>query len=229
MTRDQVVAAMLSEFGKSGVKTAEKISMWVGDITIDLLSRNDGRFSGLHKTKDITIVTTDDHYKLPTDYNTADKNFYEFDSTGAFIRKLAIISKADWLDRKSQAKYAASRVAYIEKLQSYTNAAGAKLGRGYYLILGAKPDTTGFYSFPYYRRPIEDDTDLIRNHEIVKVGVRGKAVEFNPNHARDKGEYGNRRAGFRERANKHITQMITRPSHKIQRLNRKMGKIGSGL
>lgn len=221
-TSAHIVQSLMDEFGKTSSAARGQIEAWVGGITVDLLSQNDGRFSKLKKSQSITIAVDTREYKINSDYNTAHKNFYQVDSDGDFTRRLTVVSEAEILERKQQDKYAGIKMAYVEYQTDGDD------GPGYYLVLGEDPDAAGYYKFQYYRKPTERDTDLILNPEIVKMGVRGSANQYNPHSEIDMATYMRMRSGFSERPGKHIKSMTVRPHRGIRTHNRNMQTIGKG-
>lgn len=161
-----IVKEMMDEFGKSSPEVQRRIQRVVDEVTIDILSNNEGRFRRLAKTATITVTSASKQYRLPHDFNTAKNYFNELDSDGEFVAERSIVSESMFYQRKGDADYTGSMWAMIETLQDHAD------GPGEYLILNALPDDTGYYKFPYYRKPVKNDTDIITNVRVVKSGVR---------------------------------------------------------
>jgi len=213
-----IVQRLMDEFGKDSQAARQQIEQAVGEITVDLLSQNQGRFLGLEKTLSITINNTDTEYRLPADFNTAKKTFYEVNSDGDYIAECMCLSKSEVQNRMSEGAYSGYRLAYIRR-----NILGAS-GRGDYLVIADAPDETKYFEFDYYREPTENDTDVIRNDHIVMTGARGLLPQFvdMDRAAYQTGIYSRMRDGFREHPEKRKTKRIMLPSKRIGNHNRRM-------
>lgn len=222
-TRAQIVQELLTEFDKNTPAAATKIDLKVGDITLELLNLNGGRFKDLERSTTLTLVSGTTEYLLPDDFNTAKKTHSEVDSEGKFIAECTVVSKAAVHRRIAEGQYRGYRIGYIAEL------ATADIP-GKYLILGADPEETTYWEFDYYRTPTKEDTDIIRNIDILKDGVRAGLPEFvGPQMAVIyQGKYEREKQGFREDPEKNLTQIQTQPARRVGRHNQKMQRIGQG-
>lgn len=220
-SRAEITADLLEEFGKSSDAARAKIDRWVGDITVDLLSQNEGRFKGLKIDYHITVSTSEKAYKLPANYNSAIKDFVQLDSNGDFVDKLMIVSETTLWERRNQGYYAGAKLAYIAYLPDGDD------GPGWYLILGDEPGAAGTYRFSYYRKPTANDTNVIINTNIIKEGVRSKAAEYYPNWSVSAGTYARMRQGFKEHPERHGVAPKVYPNLKTRQHNDMMYRIGN--
>lgn len=217
-----VVDDLARELDVTTPTALDEIEQTVGDITLDLLSQNDGQFKGLQVYTDIVVTVGNTAYLLPADFNTALETFYEMNSDGEYVGEVDVISKEEMFRRKSDNAYAGRKLSYIEFRYNGSS------GRGWYLVLGAEPSETATYRFDYYRQATSDDTDIIRNVEILKTGCRGKLTKYNQNAQQDRVIYLRMREGFRENPQKTVTKSIMTPSRPTGLHNRLMNKIGRG-
>lgn len=221
--KSAVVEDLMTELGKSSVLARDKITQAVGEITLDLLSQNHGRFTALEKKQTITINTTDTAYKINDDFNTVKPPAIQVNSSGAYIRHTDIVSISEYYER--QADTAAYPGEYYARIEYLTNQSD---GPGDYLIFGAAPDATGYMEMFYYREPRGNDTGFIKNEFILKTGCRSRLSEFNPNWETDLKIYVRMREGFRENLTRKTTQLVLRPSPRIRDHNQMMHDIGQG-
>lgn len=221
-SRASIVEGRMQAYGKSSAEARAKIDAKVGMITVDLLTQNQGRFTGLQKSQNISIVSGTRRYKLNADFNTARETFNELDSDGNPDSECRVINKAQLLKRLRQGRYSGVRLAWIEEDKD-----GAD-GPGKYLVLGADPTESTTYEFDYYRKPTENDTELISNTYILETGVDANMPEFDPQADYKLTIYLKMRDGFREdpeltQPNLHFT-----PCDRAIRHNKRMHDIGGG-
>lgn len=217
-----IVNEIMAEFGKSDSHTAARIEQKVGDIVIDLLSQNKGRFKGLEKTQTISILEDEREYRLSPDFNTAKQTFYEVDDDGNFKNECMVVTKGDVHRRSSEGELINSRMGYIKFFDTHTS------GRGIYLVLATDPGEATIYEFDYYRKPTRKDTDLIRTPETIKLGTRGSFPALNQKAEYDLAVYERRKQGFKESPEKYKPKMSIKPTRKTSRFNRSMRNIGKG-
>ena len=222
MSPAAVVQMIMEEFGKKDADLQKRVAIAVGDVTIDLLSQNDSRFRKLQKTYTITISAGTKSYILPSDFKTAQKKFIQVDSSGDFVAELEIVTERDILIRQAEDTEVSTRSAFIEYR------ADGDDGPGQYLVLGAEPESTGYYKFYYYRVPTAADTDIIDNVTILKTGVKAKFPVNNPLAGQDIIIYEKMKSGFIETPDTHTTQMVMRPSSRVSKHNKMMHDIGRG-
>lgn len=226
-TKFEIVEELMQDIGKSGAKVRQVLEQHVGDITVELLSLQEGRFKGLKESTTITINTSYDHYKLPSDYGTASKTFVQVDASDDFVRRLVIESEEAVYERMEHDEYAGIHVAWVDYLESGTAARGFTT-RGWYLRLPTEPTETGYYKFFYYREATEEDTDLIRKSSIIKKGVMGRIPAWNPNAINDTLIFERRRSGFKESITRHQPGIKIHPNARTRRHNALMHTIGKG-
>lgn len=224
-TKSKITSDILAEIGKDSPVLRRKVETLVGDITVDLLNQNYGRFSRLEKTIDITLLSGDKYYKLPNDFNTVKKTFFQVDSMGEFIARCEIQAEVEVFANIADGEYTGIRLAYIKELDRDH----ADDGAGTYLIIASEPTETIYYRFTYYRMPTENDTDLIRSEKIIKTGVRAELPEYY-----EKAEYYSAiyeekmKPNFKEGKSRRKTVNIIRPSRRIAAMNKRMYNIGQG-
>lgn len=227
-SKAQLVDGIMLDIGKSSSKIRQMVEQHVGDVTLELLSRQAGRFKCLEETETITLNTSYDHYKLPSIYGTASKTFVQVDENDDYVRTLTIESQAAVYERMRKGEYAGVWIGWIKHLDTGPTARGYT-GRGWYLRLPTEPDDTGFYKFFYYRTPTKEDTDLIRNESIVKRGALGRLPRsLNAETDRDAAIYENMKRGFKEDITRHQPQVKIHPNERTRRHNAMMHKIGKG-
>ncbi len=219
---DVIVEELMREFGKSSSNIRMRIEEKVGDIVVDLLTQNDGRFKSLEKTQTISIVVGTKEYRLPVDFNTAKKTFYEVNSDGNIIEECSIVPKANIHRRKMEGRYAGYRIGRIQHFDSHED------GRGMYLVLADESPENTTFEFDYYRMPTKTDTDLIRSPDIIKTGVRKSFPEYNINANYDLEIYLRMKSGFKENPEKFNTTITINPSRRAGSHNRSMRDIGNG-
>lgn len=227
-SKAQLVDDIMLDIGKSSSKIRQMVEQHVGDVTVELLSRQNGRFKSLAKTITITLNTSYDHYKLPSDYGAASKTFVQVDSSDDFVRRLAIESEEAVYERMEHSEYAGVWIGWVVHLTTGPTARGYT-GRGWYLRLPTEPSDTGFYKFFYYRAPTEEDTDLIRSSSIVKRGALGRLPRsLNAETDRDAAIYENMKRGFKEDITRHQPNIKIHPNARTRRHNAMMHEIGKG-
>lgn len=223
-SRPVIVADMLREFGKDTPAAMAKIDQIVGDVTIDLLSQNEGRFKKLSRSATLTFVTDQIETILPADFNSIKQTFAEVDSEGKFIAECHVLAKAAVFRRLAEGRYAGYRLAHIEEQTDDVN------GPGYYLVVADAPSETKYFSLDYYRKPTGNDTDIITNVDAIKNGIRSRVGEWI---GKDQSSYYQEiyfrmRSGFAEEPEKTVTDIVTEPNRRVARHNQKMHNIGSG-
>ncbi len=223
-SKAEITQSLLTEFGKQDDAVRIQVEQWVGEVTVDLLSQNQGRFEKLLKSQTITVVDGTSAYKLNSDFNTVHPVFYQVDSSGNYVRKLSVFTKAEVFERKSSDAYNGPRMGFVEYQGDGDD------GPGFYLVLGDEPsaDDAGTYVLFYYRTSTENDTEIIRNDSIIKMGVRGLAVDYNQNAPVHAATFLNMRRGFVEDPSKRSHGMAIRPSKQTQGHNHRMRRIGEG-
>lgn len=219
--RSHIVEEMLTEFGVMSDAVRQRIDSAIGDITIDILCQNNSRFRKLSKTDTITIGTTTNAYKLPVDFKTAKKQCMFVDSDGDFIKKLEIVTEAEFYNRKSNPDYTGNWYAYTETRQIDSP--------GEYLVLNATPIETGYIKVFYYRHPNANDTDLIDNPSLIKAGVRTMFPEYVQEHQSSFFIYENMKQNVLENPSQRSTNMSIKPTKRQQNRNRLNYRIGKGL
>lgn len=216
----QLTQELLDEFGKSSTAAQAKVETWIGEIVLELLSMNDGRFRGLRKSETVTIDTSYKTYRLPADYNSISNTFVQVDSDGEFVGKLDIVSEEEVYNRMEEGEYSGAELAYVDYLPD------GRSGAGWYLILADEPTATGYYKLKYYRVPTVNDIEIIRNSNIVKMGVRGRAGEFNRDSRQHEAIYLRMKQGFVESPTRHQTAIRIRPDRRTRATNAYMHTIG---
>ena len=226
-SRDAITEDLLIESGRQGTAARRKIDQKVGDVTLELLQQNEGRFRALEKTQTISVVVSTTlagrQYKLDSKFNTAKDTMYEQDLvTGDFKNKITILTEAEVFERLSNAGPTSSLMGYIKYLTSHSS------GRGQYLVLSQNPTETKSYIFQYYRAPTPDDTDVIRKTSIIKHGVRGSLPEYFEDSDLELKIYFSMLGGFRESPERFVTDLIMTPPPRIALHNQKMHDISQG-
>ena len=223
-SRQVVVFEMKQEFGKDTPAALALIDQRVGDVTVDLLSQNEGRFRGLSMSATLTFSSGETSQKLPGDFNAIKETFSQVDSEGKFIAECMVLAKSAVHRRLVENRYAGFRLAYINRNVDPTGVPG------HYLVLAAPPDEETYYEVDYYRIPTGNDTDIITNVDIVKEGVRSKSPDFvGAQMATYHNEvYLRMRQGFREEPEKVVTNIVTEPPRRVARHNQRMHRIGGG-
>lgn len=221
-TTSQIVDELMTEANKTTTAVRKQIEQAVGDIVLELLQQNDGRFRGLEKTQSITVTSGVKQYKLNSDFNTAKRTFHEVNSDGDFVAKCECLSKAEIFSRKAEGGHLTYRFGYIEFEASHSS------GRGYYLTLAEEPTGTAYFEFEYYREPTREDADIIRKPSIVKHGVRGRMPRLFDTAEADLGIYLRRIQGFKESPERFVTALIVTPPPRVAKRNRFFHDIGRG-
>jgi hypothetical protein len=218
----QIVEDILVEIGKRGTAVRRKVETAVNDTVVDMLQQNDGRFRGLAKTQTINVLADTVEYKLNADFNTAKDTFAEYDSDDEFVARVFVLTKSEIHNRLAEGAPVHRLMSYIEFYESHTN------GRGNYLILSQDPTTTHIYKFDYYREPTPEDTDIIRKTAILKHGIRGRLPDYYEQAEYESAIYLRMLQGFRESAERFVTDMIITPPARIGANNDLSHKVGSG-
>jgi hypothetical protein len=222
---EEIVAELMSEIGKSSPDVQKSLEDAVGDVTIDLLSQNEGRFEALRRDRTITIDTTKTQYKLPSDVNAVIDPAYRQDVSGETLTEINILgNEADYFYRvKNPTQYPASNFARVKYLDDGSE------GPAYYLIFSSALTEAGSIVLEYYRHAKSTDTDKIRNKEIVKAGVRAKRGVYWPaDGTANITIYFRMREGFREDPTAKATRtLIMLPARKM-RHNTRQWRIGRG-
>jgi len=218
----QLLSELAREFGRTDQLAKTQIEAWIGEIVVDLLSQDEGRFKALEKTETISINTTDTEYLLPADFNTARKTFAEVDSEGNWVGDCVVVAKKRLHRHLKQGKYTGHRLTYIKQKAAVGGTPG------FYLVLAAASATVTIFDFDYYRIPTANDAGLIRNPRIIKMGVRGQAIEFNPKADYHEAIYINMKKGFRDAPERYLTRLEMLPTRRIGRHNRNMKIYGGG-
>jgi len=221
-SKSHIVDSLLVECGKASAGVREEISRKVGEIALDMLQQNDGRFSALKKTETYTIATDTLKYKLPADFFAIAVESQEVDSDGAYKNIVEIVDKDDILTRKRQGAYYGYRLCYIEL--DTDNASG----RGWYLVLSDYAPSSAIFEIDYFREPTEDDVDAIKETSLLKSGVRGALPHLFSTAEVDSYKYMNRIDKYQESPTKTRTSLSYRPNIRTQRRNQLMHRIGRG-
>ena len=220
----KIIDDLMNEWGKSGPELAMRLEQKIGEVTVDLLSQNEGQFKGLEKTQAISIAVDQKEYLLNADFNTAQKNFYEVDDDGDPVREIFVVTKKEMFNKLLNDSSLATDLVYVKQHDTGYNGDGP----GWYLILPTEPSETTTFEFTYYRFPVAGDTRLIRNETILKTGVKREFPEHNLAWQTDTLIYNKMRGGFKENPDKFKTRSVTLPNDRTQRHNRMLHKIGRG-
>lgn len=219
-SKAKIVADLMGEVGKTAQAVRDRLDRFTGEVTIDILNQNDGRFRRLAKTYTITLNTSDVAYRLPADFKTPKQTFIQVDSDGDFLEERAIVSEAEFYRRKGDADYSGTGYGFIETRQSPTP--------GEYLVLDSTPTAVGYLKLFYYRRPTENDTEIIENEAAIKEGVRARDRGLWPDAIYHLQIYENMKKGIKESAGTRTTGMVLKPNPMQVRINRLMHRIGKG-
>ena len=217
-----ILDALLDECGKDSPQTREQLSQKIGEITLELLSQNNGRFFGLKKVSTLSITTGATQYLLPADFHTVSSDSAEVDSTGAYVQDVHVLPKSDIRERVREEYHYDCHYAYVEKLEDGPS------GRGYYLTIAVAPTTTKTFEIEYYRRPTENDTDVITDYALIKRGVRAQFPALFETAEVDRHIYLNRLPNFAESTRRMVTDEYVLPPRRVQRRNRNMHNYGAG-
>lgn len=222
LTRQQAVEKILTEIGKTSDAVRRQVDQKVREITLDLLHENEGRFQGLKKTVSITLAASTQHYKLPSDFNTASKNFREVDSDGDFVGRRDIIDENYFWDRKEDENDTGSKYATIRTGNFNSE------GVGFYLWWESAYSSITYWEFPYYRIATENDTHIIKNETILLDGVRARLPAYYEDAQMYAGMYFQQKPKVVEHVQARSTTMSMRPNAQQRHTNRLMHKIGRG-
>jgi hypothetical protein len=218
-----MVEKLMGDLGKDSAQARSLIDKAVGDITKDLLSQDGGRFFGLEKYQDITISTTETRYILNKDFNTIRSKAVRLSSTQVFLGDFFVVSFDDFFERQADTSvYPGQYYGRIEKLDSGPS------GAGMYLIIGDVPDKTSYIRVFYFRKPTENDSDLIRNEFILETGAKSQLKSLNPDWELHLKIYFKMREGFREHIARQVNELSFKPSRRTQGHNARQYKIGRG-
>lgn len=219
----EIVDSLAAEFGKTGSQAKAKIEAWAGEVAVDLLSQDEGRFKLLEETEVISINTTDKEYMLPVDFNTAKETFIEVDDDGDYRADCAVVAKSRIHRAIAEGKYTGFRLTYIKKKEAIGSTPG------YYLVLTSAATQATTFEFDYYRNATPNDIHIIRNASIIKNGVRGLATKFHGSAAYYAEIYRRQRQGFHDAPERYMTHLSIQPTRRIVRHNRQMKGYGGGL
>lgn len=215
-----------TDYGKASPANLAKIAKWAGEITVDLLSHNQGRFKCLSRSTVFTFAAGEKSKRLPAEFNSIMRTGAQVDAAegGEFVAKMEFVPKANYYRRIAEGRYSGFRIGYIEELPSGSD------GPGLYLILGEAPTETIYVDFPYYRRPTADDTDLITNVAAINAGVDSKAAEFI---GAERASYAiaiyeKMKSGFNEDPERTASHVVVEPNRRTGKHNRMMHIIGGG-
>lgn len=226
-TREEIVQDMLGEYGRQDAPARKYLDNFARAATIDLLSQSGGRFPELVDEKEISIDVTNTSYKLPNNFNAAQKKSIMLSTAGVKSDDFHLVSQSEYYDRQGDsANYPGYTYGYIKKLEHGDTL--ERSGAGIYLITGGLPAAAYTMRFLYYRKPTINDTDLIRNEEIVKERIRGGAKKYNPDWGVNMGTYFNMRKGFKPEGARTAPNIVMRPSEDTQVFNDVMNDIGGG-
>lgn len=217
-----LVSELMEEFGKKSPDFRARLELLAGNITVDLLSQNEGRFRGLDRSQLITAQSGDSRFRLNSDFNTAKKTFAQVDASRVFVAECAIVGKGEVHRRITEGRYSGHRLAYV-----VNDAEGEEEGL-WCLVLASAPSETTYYEFDYYRQATANDTHIIRNPEIIKAGIRSRLADLNPNVQNDVVIYERMKQGFVEDPEKYATNIDLLPPRRTMRHNAQMYDIGKG-
>lgn len=222
----EIVDELMTEFGKTTSKVRQELEQYVGDITVDLLSQHQGRFPELQQNIIITLEADEASYRLPADYGTISKTVFEVDSDGnPSSTKISVETEQTAMERRYAKEYAGARIAWVSFLK------GGRSGRGWYFILATAPETAGaLYKIFYYRKATTADTDLIRNEEIVKTGVRARyhMQRNDPYSQALLTTYERMKSGFKPEVQRHKTRIGITLNPRARELTALQWDIGEG-
>lgn len=222
-SKTEMVELVMDELGKDSPTARSQITRAVGGVTKDLLSQNEGRFSGLSARQNLTYTTSDTQKKLNKDFNTPKPTSLIVDSDGNYAGEFYVVSENEFYRRQANSsEYPGATYGRIERLTD-----GAE-GDGDYLIFGAAPSATQYIRFLYYRKPTADDTNVIRNEEIVRIGTYARLKRFNSDYDLHLKIYFTMRSGFRESPELRASRLAMRPSRRKEDYNKMMHDIGEG-
>ena len=223
-SRAQYVQELLDEFGVDTLAVRQELERVVGELTVDVLSQNDCRFTRLSKTESITLAASVKSVRLPFDFATAKKTFHQVDSGGDFVAERDIVSEREFFRRKGDSEYTGSTYAYIVTNPSDQTTPGD------YLVFDTSSTSARYFRFPYYRRPTEDDSDIIRNLKVIKEGARAHFTQYvgQERAATALRIYLSIKSGIKESPETRTTGMRMLPNKQVQKNNRRNHRIGRG-
>jgi len=221
----RIVDGLMADCGKSSPEIRARIERKVGEIALEMLSQNEGRFYALAKNQEISIrAGTTREYLLDTDFFCTKPEFDIYDEDGDFLRVGYILSKAEIRDRRRADAPLGSNICYIEYQKDGVS------GRGWYLILATNPTENMTYDFEFYREPTEKDVSAIKDIGMLKSGVRAGLPDlFEETAEVDAHKYLSRLEGFHEKISRTIPTVIMTPNVRNAAKNRHDHKIGRGL
>lgn len=225
-TAAEITQELMEEIGKMSPDVETSLLRAVEDVTVDLLSQNEGRFEGLRRRQEITIDSTKSQYRLNSDCNAVKSPCIRKNSSGTIVGEIDIITDDDYNYRvmEGTTRYPANTFARTEYLENGSD------GPGFYLVFSDELTDAGTLEVPYYRYAKETDTGLIRNTSIVKAGVRGRRPAYWPAvHYAEMGAYLRMRSGFKESPGKKKTKARVLLSKKKRQFNRRQDRIARGL
>lgn len=213
----QLTAELMDEFDSVDPQVRQKVENHVGGATVDILLQNDSRFRRLKKYSTITLTETYDNYRLPSDFRSIAGRAIMVDANGLLIKRFEVVSSNLFFDRKTDPQYGGDDYAYIE------NRPDGRSGPGDYLVLNEAPDDTAYLKVFYYRKPTEQDTDIIEHTEAIKEYVRSQILPDGPKHLVT---YERMKSGIIETASEITTGLLLRPSKQQMEHNRRMREYG---
>lgn len=220
----EIVADLMEEIGKMSPDVETSLMEAVGDVTVDLLSQNEGRFEGLRRRQTITIDSSKTQYKLNSDCNRVKSPCLRYNSSGEPAGRIDIVNEEEYYYRLENAtQYPTNSFAKVERLEAGND------GPGYYLIFKDELTDVGTIQLFYYRYAKETDTDIIRNPEIVKTGVRSKRPQYWPATSREEMIiYFKMRSAFKENPQAKTTRDRVLLSARRRKHNLRMHRYGRG-
>lgn len=221
-SNSQLTQEIMDDIGKSSMQVRRNVQRLVGDITVDILSQNESRFTRLGKNETLTYTTDDIAKKVPGEFASARPVSLIIDSDEEFVAEIEVVTENTFFQRKGDVNYTGSVYAYIE------NRTGDQ-GPGEYLVLNASPSATLYIKFMYYREPLRTDTDIITNTMAVKEGVKGSLTSSDyPDTDKSMAIYMRMKPGIKESPTARSTHIAITPSPPTRRLNKQMHNIGRG-
>jgi hypothetical protein len=221
-SNSQLTQEIMDDIEKSSVQVRKKVQRLVGDITVDILSQNESRFTRLGKNYTLTYTSSDTAQRVPSDFASARPVSLIVNSDDEFVAEIEVVTENAFFQRKGDVNYTGSIYAYIE------NRTGDQ-GPGEYLVLNASPSATLYIKFMYYREPLRTDTDIITNTMAVKEGVKGSLTrDTYPDSEKSMAIYLRMKPGIKESPTARSTHMAISPNPPTKRLNQRMHDIGRG-
>jgi hypothetical protein len=219
MTTQQAVMELAQEFDVTDPGVISEIQSHVQDVTVQILSQNDGRFSVLESDEVLTITANTEDFLLPPEFNTAQDNNYIVDANSAYIADFNLVTKKEHFRRLREGTYETSRHGFIIAKDSPTP--------GLYLRLGTVWTEDGYIQLFYYRKATGWDTDLIKEPSLVKDGVRERMPNHCPSFQYAGQRYQRSLPKYREGTETRVGQITLRPGYRTRRLNRLMHEAGA--